>query len=76
MDSRKNIKKELENQPELLFFSDIKPDSSDWENNAIAKYFDLKEVIWKPRKQQDLGINESIREYIYIGVTVKVLTAT
>ncbi len=41
---------ELENQPELLFFSDIKPDSSDWENNAVAKYFDLKEVIWKPRK--------------------------
>lgn len=41
---------ELENQPELLFFSDIKPDSSDWENNAVAKYFDLKEVIWKPGK--------------------------
>mgnify|MGYP004658522811 FL=1 len=42
---------ELENQPELLFFSDIKPDSSDWENNAVAKYFDLKEVIWKPRNK-------------------------
>ena len=41
---------ELENQPELLFFSDIKPDSSDWENNAVAKYFDLKEVIWKQGK--------------------------
>ena len=37
---------ELENQPELLFFSDLKPDSSNWENMAVAKYYDLKEVIW------------------------------
>lgn len=38
---------ELEHQPELLFFSDLKPDSSDWENKAVAKYFDLEEVIWR-----------------------------
>ncbi len=37
---------ELENQPELLFFSDLKPDSTDWENMAVAKYYKLKEVIW------------------------------
>lgn len=44
---------ELQNQPELLFFSDIKPNYEDWENKAVAKYFDLQDVIWLPKENEE-----------------------
>lgn len=44
---------ELQNQPELLFFSDIKPDHEDWENKAVARYFDLQDVIWLPQENKE-----------------------
>lgn len=36
--------KPLPAQPELLYFSDIKEDSEDWENRGLCRYYDIKSV--------------------------------
>lgn len=38
------IVKELSVHPPLLFISDIKPDSNDWENIGLCRYYDLETV--------------------------------
>lgn len=41
----KNVEvKPLPSQPELLYFSDIKPDAEDWENQGICRFYGLESV--------------------------------
>lgn len=35
----------LPTQPELLYFSDIKEDPQDWENNGLCRFYDLESVV-------------------------------
>lgn len=44
------VVEELYNQPELLFFSDVKTDSEDWENQGVAKYYGLASVLMQKRE--------------------------
>lgn len=41
---------ELANQPELLFFSDVKTDSQDWENLGIARYYGMDSIALQKRE--------------------------
>ncbi len=43
---------ELEHQPKLLFFSDLKPDTMDWENLGVARYYELNSVTLQKRDMQ------------------------
>lgn len=37
----------LKEQPALLYFSDIKEDPQDWENEGVSRFYGLKEVVIK-----------------------------
>lgn len=37
----------LKEQPALLYFSDIKEDPQDWENEGVSRFYGLKEVVVK-----------------------------
>lgn len=39
----------LPSQPELLYFSDIKPDPEDWENQGLSRFYGLESVKVKER---------------------------
>lgn len=43
---------ELENQPELLFYDDIKTDPEDWINRAMARYYGKNTVVRTSRPPQ------------------------
>lgn len=40
----------LEEQPELLFFSDITEDGEDWTNRGVARFYDLAGVVLKTKQ--------------------------
>ena len=44
------VVEELTSQPELLFFSDVKPDSQDWENLGVARYYGVDSITLQKRK--------------------------
>ncbi len=40
-------------QPKLLYFSDIKPDSADWENGGLCRYYGLNSVRVKEKEAKE-----------------------
>lgn len=40
-------------QPQLLFFSDVTTDTSDWVNKAVAEYYNKDSVVLKKADSEE-----------------------